>query len=181
MNVVWNIFLHGIKRILKNPIAVLVTIGVCIIPSLYAWFNIAANWDPYKNTQTMPIAVVSEDVGAEVGSQGHINAGDLVVDKLKNNNQLQWTFVSKEEALDGVYSGRFYAAVVIPSNFTQSLASVISGNLEHPQIEYFVNEKLNPVAPKVTDSGAKTIETQINEQFLSKVAEVISEHVVELS
>lgn len=181
MNVVWNIFLHDIKRILKNPIAVLVTIGVCIIPSLYAWFNIAANWDPYKNTQTMPIAVVSEDVGAEVGSQGHINAGDLVVDKLKDNDQLQWTFVSKEEALDGVYSGRFYAAVVIPSNFTQSLASVISGNLEHPQIEYFVNEKLNPVAPKVTDSGAKTIETQINEQFLSKVAEVISEHVVDLA
>ena len=80
MNVVWNIFLHDIKRILKNPIAVLVTIGVCIIPSLYAWFNIAANWDPYKNTQTMPIAVVSEDVGAEVGVQEHdfgVNAGGV--------------------------------------------------------------------------------------------------------
>ena len=181
MNVAWNIFLHDAKRILKNPIAIIVTIGVCVIPSLYAWFNIAANWDPYKNTQTMPIAVVSEDTGAEVENQETINAGNLVIDKLKDNTQLQWTFVSKQEALDGVYSGRFYAAIIIPSDFTQNLASVISGNLKQPQIEYYVNEKLNPVAPKVTDSGAKTIETQINEQFLSKVAEVISEHVVELS
>ena len=101
MKTVLHIFARDLIRILKNPIAIIVTIGVCIIPSLYAWFNIAANWDPYKNTQTMPVAVVSEDIGAEVGDQGYLNAGSMVIDKLKDNTQLQWTFVSsKEEALE---------------------------------------------------------------------------------
>lgn len=101
MKTVLHIFTRDLIRILKNPIAIIVTIGVCIIPSLYAWFNIAANWDPYKNTQTMPVAVVSEDTGVEVRNQGYLNAGSMVTDKLKDNTQLQWTFVSsKEEALE---------------------------------------------------------------------------------
>ena len=131
MKTVLHIFTRDLIRILKNPIAIIVTIGVCIIPSLYAWFNIAANWDPYKNTQTMPVAVVSEDIGAEVGNQGYLNAGSMVTDKLKDNTQLQWTFVSsKEEALEGVSAGTYYAAIILPKDFTSDLASVLSGNLK---------------------------------------------------
>ena len=182
MKTVLHIFTRDLIRILKNPIAIIVTIGVCIIPSLYAWFNIAANWDPYKNTQTMPIAVVAEDIGAEVGDQGYLNAGSMVIDKLKDNTQLQWTFVSsKEEALEGVSAGTYYAAIILPKNFTSDLASVLSGNLEKAPVQYYVNEKINPVAPKVTDTGAKTITTQINETFVSKVSEVVSEKFIGLA
>lgn len=182
MKTVLHIFTRDLIRILKNPIAIIVTIGVCIIPSLYAWFNIAANWDPYKNTQTMPVAVVSEDTGAEVGDQGYLNAGSMVIDKLKDNTQLQWTFVSsKEEALEGVSAGTYYAAIILPKNFTSDLASVLSGNLEKAPVQYYVNEKINPVAPKVTDTGAKTITTQINETFVSKVSEVVSEKFIGLA
>ena len=182
MKTVLHIFARDLIRILKNPIAIIVTIGVCIIPSLYAWFNIAANWDPYKNTQTMPVAVVSEDIGAEVGDQGYLNAGSMVIDKLKDNTQLQWTFVSsKEEALEGVSAGTYYAAIILPKDFTSDLASVLSGNLEKAPVQYYVNEKINPVAPKVTDTGAKTITTQINETFVSKVSEVVSEKFIGLA
>ena len=182
MKTVLHIFTRDLIRILKNPIAIIVTIGVCIIPSLYAWFNIAANWDPYKNTQTMPVAVVSEDTGAEVGDQGYLNAGSMVIDKLKDNTQLQWTFVSsKEEALEGVSAGTYYAAIILPKDFTSDLASVLSGNLKKAPIQYYVNEKINPVAPKVTDTGAKTITTQINETFVSKVSEVVSEKFIGLA
>ena len=182
MKTVLHIFTRDLIRILKNPIAIIVTIGVCIIPSLYAWFNIAANWDPYKNTQTMPVAVVSEDTGAEVGDQGYLNAGSMVIDKLKDNTQLQWTFVSsKEEALEGVSAGTYYAAIILPKDFTSDLASVLSGNLEKAPVQYYVNEKINPVAPKVTDTGAKTITTQINETFVSKVSEVVSEKFIGLA
>ena len=182
MKTVLHIFARDLIRILKNPIAIIVTIGVCIIPSLYAWFNIAANWDPYKNTQTMPVAVVSEDTGAEVGDQGYLNAGSMVIDKLKDNTQLQWTFVSsKEEALEGVSAGTYYAAIILPKDFTSDLASVLSGNLEKAPVQYYVNEKINPVAPKVTDTGAKTITTQINETFVSKVSEVVSEKFIGLA
>lgn len=182
MKTVLHIFTRDLIRILKNPIAIIVTIGVCIIPSLYAWFNIAANWDPYKNTQTMPVAVVSEDIGAEVGDQGYLNAGSMVIDKLKDNTQLQWTFVSsKEEALEGVSAGTYYAAIILPKDFTSDLASVLSGNLKKAPVQYYVNEKINPVAPKVTDTGAKTITTQINETFVSKVSEVVSEKFIGLA
>ncbi len=182
MKTVLHIFTRDLIRILKNPIAIIVTIGVCIIPSLYAWFNIAANWDPYKNTQTMPVAVVSEDIGAEVGDQGYLNAGSMVIDKLKDNTQLQWTFVSsKEEALEGVSAGTYYAAIILPKDFTSDLASVLSGNLKKAPVQYYVNEKTNPVAPKVTDTGAKTITTQINETFVSKVSEVVSEKFIGLA
>ena len=182
MKTVLHIFTRDLIRILKNPIAIIVTIGVCIIPSLYAWFNIAANWDPYKNTQTMPVAVVSEDTGAEVGDQGYLNAGSMVIDKLKDNTQLQWTFVSsKEEALEGVSAGTYYAAIILPKDFTSDLASVLSGDLEKAPVQYYVNEKINPVAPKVTDTGAKTITTQINETFVSKVSEVVSEKFIGLA
>ena len=182
MKTVLHIFTRDLIRILKNPIAIIVTIGVCIIPSLYAWFNIAANWDPYKNTQTMPVAVVSEDTGAEVGDQGYLNVGSMVIDKLKDNTQLQWTFVSsKEEALEGVSAGTYYAAIILPKDFTSDLASVLSGNLEKAPVQYYVNEKINPVAPKVTDTGAKTITTQINETFVSKVSEVVSEKFIGLA
>ena len=182
MKTVLHIFTRDLIRILKNPIAIIVTIGVCIIPSLYAWFNIAANWDPYKNTQTMPVAVVSEDIGAEVGDQGYLNAGSMVIDKLKDNTQLQWTFVSsKEEALEGVSAGTYYAAIILPKDFTSNLASVLSGNLKKAPVQYYVNEKINPVAPKVTDTGAKTITTQINETFVSKVSEVVSEKFIGLA
>ena len=167
-------FRRDLKRILRNPIADIDTIGVCIIPSLYAWFNIAANWDPYKNTSGVSVAVVSNDEGADLGGDlGFVNAGDMVLEKLAENDQLNWVTTDEDDALDGVSSGRYYAAIVIPKGFTSDLASVLTGELSQPDIDYYVNEKVNPIAPKVTDTGASTIETQINETFVKTVTGVV--------
>jgi len=169
-----RIFWRDLRRILRNPIAVVVTIGVCIIPSLYAWFNIAANWNPYANTSGMSVAVVSNDQGADLGGDlGYVNAGDMVLDRLADNDQLRWVVTNQDDALDGVDSGTYYAAIVIPDDFTSDLGSVLTGTLSQPDIDYYVNEKINPIAPKVTDTGASTIETQINETFVKTVTGVI--------
>ena len=174
MRTALRIFRRDLKRILRNPIAVIVTLGVCIIPSLYAWFNIAANWDPYKNTSGVSVAVVSNDEGADLGGDlGYVNAGDMVLEKLAENDQLNWVITDEDDALDGVSSGRYYAAIVIPKGFTSDLASVLTGELSQPDIDYYVNEKVNPIAPKVTDTGASTIETQINETFVKTVTGVV--------
>lgn len=109
-----KIFLRDLRRILRNPVAVVVTLGVCVIPSLYAWFNILANWDPYNNTSTVPVAVVNEDQGANAGSRGFVNAGDMVVERLSQNDQLGWDFTDEGAAREGVGSGRYYAAIIIP-------------------------------------------------------------------
>ena len=174
MGKVIRIFWRDLKRILRNPVAVIVTLGVCVIPSLYAWFNILANWDPYENTQDVRVAVVNLDEGADAGGDlGFINAGDMVVEELGKNTQLKWVFLDEDTALEEVRSGRSYAAIVIPADFTQDLTSVLTGDLVSPDLTYYVNEKVNPIAPKVTDTGASTVETQINETFVSTVSNVV--------
>jgi len=178
----FDIFKRDLKRIFVNPVAIIIAIGVCIIPSLYAWFNILANWDPYENTSTVPIAVVIEDEGAEVGDKGYINAGDMVEERLKDNDQLGWNIVdSEDEAIEGVKSGRYYAAFVLPKDFTSSMADVLDGDTEQAHIAYYVNEKVNAISPKVTDTGATTLEAQIANQFVQVVGETVSEKLSGLS
>lgn len=174
MGKIFRIFWRDLKRILRNPVAVIVTLGVCVIPSLYAWFNILANWDPYENTQDVRVAVVNLDEGADAGGDlGFINAGDMVVEELGKNTQLKWVFLDEDTALEEVRAGRSYAAIVIPADFTKDLTSVLTGDLVSPDLTYYVNEKVNPIAPKVTDTGASTVETQINETFVSTVTNVV--------
>ena len=77
-------------RILRNPVAVVVTLGVAIIPSLYAWFNILANWDPYSSTGNLQVAVANEDKGTTSDLVGRLDAGKQVVSQLKKNDRLGW-------------------------------------------------------------------------------------------
>ncbi len=176
MGTVMRIFMRDLKRVLRNPAAVLVAIGVCIIPSLYAWINIRANWNPYENTSTVPVAVVIEDTGADIPGMGHVNAGDMVRQRLEENDQLDWIFDDNEqETIDSVRSGSAYAAFIIPSDFTSTLSGVLNGNAQPAPIDYYVNEKENAIAPKVTDTGATTLESQISSEFVRTVGEVASE------
>lgn len=169
------IFKRDIKRLIMNPVALVVTIGVCVIPSLYAWYNVVANWDPYGNTQGIKIAVANNDAGTENDLVGELNAGDQVVDQLKDNDQLGWTFVdSAADAKEGVESGDYYAAIVIPKNFSSNLLSMLDGNFHQPKLTYYVNEKKSAIAPKVTDTGANTIEETLNSTFVSTVSEVVA-------
>ena len=169
------IFKRDIKRLLVNPVALVVTLGVCVIPSLYAWYNIVANWDPYGNTHGIKIAIANNDQGTQNDLVGELNAGDKVVDQLKENNRLGWTFVdSAADAKEGVESGEYYAAIVIPKNFSNNLVSMLDGNYHQPKLTYYVNEKKSAIAPKVTDTGANTIEEQINSEFVSTVGETVA-------
>ena len=118
----FRIFRRDMKRLLRNPAAILVLIGVSILPSLYAWFNIAANIDPYANTSGIKVAVANLDTDA-THDDLTINAGSQIIDQLKENDQLGWTFVSKDAAIKGVKSGEYYAAIIIPQDFSESLLS----------------------------------------------------------
>lgn len=173
MKTVVHIFLRDVRRLLRNPVAIIVTLGVCAIPSLYAWYSIEANWDPYANTAGIRVAVSNDDRGASDNLVGTLDVGGEVVSNLRDNDQLGWEFVSSDEALEGVRAGTYYAAVIIPEHFSQDLMSAAYGGSERPQLEYYVNEKKNSVAPKVTDAGAAAIEEQINETFVKTVSKAI--------
>lgn len=170
----FEIFRRDVNRLSHNMVAMIVTIGVCLIPSLYAWFNIAANYDPYANTGNIKIAVANADKGIENELTGELNAGEEIVQNLKENHSLGWKFTNKEKAVQGVKSGKYYAAIVIPEDFSSSLVSILSGDMKQPQFEYYLNEKKNAIAPKVTDTGASTIQEQVNEEFIAAAAGSVS-------
>lgn len=174
MKNVLKIFRRDLKRLLRNRAAVLVLGGVCLLPSLYAWFNIAANMDPYGNTKGIKVAVANCDEGAKT-AQMSLDAGATIIDNLKENKQLGWTFVEEDAAIEGVKSGAYYAAIVIPEDFSDSLLSILSGDVKKPELDYYINEKKNAIAPKITDTGATTLQQQINDTFSSVASEAISE------
>lgn len=169
----FQIFKRDLGRLFRNRAAVLILVGISVLPSLYAWFNIAANIDPYANTKGIQVAIANEDKGAD-SEQMSLDAGQNIVDNLKKNDQLGWKFVDAKEAKKGVRSGKYYAAIVIPDNFSESLLSILSGDIKQPELDYYINEKKNAIAPKITDTGAGTIRQEINDTFSSVAAESIS-------
>ncbi|QEV99996.1 YhgE/Pip domain-containing protein [Microbacterium caowuchunii] len=174
MRNVWRVFTRDLKRLGRVPLAWVIIGGALITPSLYAWFNISAFWDPFDNTKNLSIAVVNLDQGASTSLTGEVNVGDQLVAQLKDNDDLGWHFVSKDEAMRAVESGSSYAAFVVPETFTADLLSLTSGDFTQPKLQYYVNEKLNGVAPEITDTGATTIQTQMTDAFTEQVASAVA-------
>lgn len=177
MNNIWKIFVADIKGLVKHPFAMIIAIGLCILPSLYAWFNIYSNWDPYGNTSNIQIAIISEDEGYTEEDGTYVNMGDEVVEEMEAKTTIAWTVVdTAEEAEDGVYSGKYYAAVVISKEFTKSMYQSLESDFESsPTITYYENEKKNAVATKITDSAVSSLKQSTNEKFIEVVTKSIFE------
>ena len=172
MKNILHIFKYDLKKIHRNVIAMIVIMGITVIPTLYAWFNIAASWDPYGNTGNLKVAVASSDEGysGELLSV-NLNLGDQVLSTLHGNTQLDWVFTSTKKAKDGVKSGKYYAAIVIPKSFSKDMMNIFSSDVTHPEIQYYINEKENAIAPKVTQKGASAVQQQINDTFVQTVSQ----------
>lgn len=173
MKKMFRILKHDMKSASKNMIIFVVIIGITILPALYAWFNIAANWDPYANTGDLPFAVVSEDAGYQYKTIS-INAGDSILDGLKKNKKMGWKFTNAKDAKAGVKEGKYYAAVIIPKDFSENLLSIVSGKFKQAKLEYFVNEKKNAIAPKITDKGVQAIEESIGEAYVDTLGKTLA-------
>lgn len=175
MRNIFRIFAADVKRLSKNVVAVVVIMGLCVIPSLYAWFNIFSNWDPYGESATsnLKIAVVSDDTGIEIAGAS-VNIGESVIEGLKQNTTIGWVFTeASDEAVNGVYSGEYYAALIIPEKFTEEMISFLGGEIEHPDIVYYENEKKNAIAPKITQKAKTAVQEQVNSTFVSTLAEAV--------
>ena len=174
MKKAFKIFLRDLKRVGKNALAMIIAVGISVIPAMYAWFNIAANWDPYGSTDGIDVAVSNCDNGYNLTETMSITIGDQIVENLKANKQIGWQFVSKDEALEGVKSGKYYASVIIPEDFSKNIISFLSDDIQTPKIEYYVNEKKNAIAPKITDKCVEAIQTQVNETFIDTIAKTVA-------
>lgn len=174
MGNVLRVFWRDVKRIAKVPPAWLVVVFLIVLPSIYTWFNVMGFWNPYENTGNMRVCVVNEDKSVEDETLGHLDLGAQIIGELENNDQLGWSFVDREEAMREVESGEAYAAIVIPEDFSADMTTILSGDFQRPQIEYYVNEKLGPVAPKITDTGATTLDITVNDAFVSTVSATVA-------
>ena len=164
---------RDLSRIRGSVVALIVAVGLVIVPTLYAWFNIAGSWDPYGNTGNLKVAVANSDNGYMSDLiPVRVNIGDTVVSALRENDQLDWRFVSESDAVEGVRSGEYYAAVVIPENFSSRMMTVFSSDAEHAEIVYYENQKANAIAPRVTDKAASTVRQQIDETFAKTISDV---------
>lgn len=169
-----RIFKRDMCGIFRNVLVLIIVIGLCVLPALYAWFNIYANWDPYGNTGNIAIAVVNLDKGWTKNDSETVNMGDGVVESLKQKDTIGWKFVkSEEKAVEGVKSGRYYSALVIDEQFTYSMYHGVADNIENPRITYYLNDKKNAVATKITDSAASAVKSSINKQFIKVLAEQV--------
>ena len=176
MITIFRVFLSDAKRLRSNVVAIVIIMGLSIIPALYAWFNIMSNWDPYgpSATSQMKVAVCSQDAGVEIGSLS-LNVGDEVITGLKENTTIGWVFTdSKEDALEGVNSGDYYAALIVPDAFTADFISFLGGDPKNPTIAYYENSKKNAIATKITGKAKTAVQEQVNQKFISTLTEVLT-------
>ena len=170
-----EIFRKDIKEVFRKTNTWIIIVGLIFLPSMYAWPNILSSWDPYGHTNNIKVAVTSEDEGATVDGK-ELNLGNSLVEGLKNNKNLDWQFVSnKQEAEDGVRIGNYYASIVVPKNFSQDMTSVSRTEPQRATIEYTVNEKINAISPKITNSGASAIANNISKNFVETANGIIFE------
>ena len=170
-----EIFRNDIKEVFRKTNTWIIIVGLIFLPSMYAWPNILSSWDPYGHTNNIKVAVTSEDEGATVDGK-ELNLGNSLVEGLKNNKNLDWQFVSnKQEAEDGVRIGNYYASIVVPKNFSQDMTSVSRTEPQRATIEYTVNEKINAISPKITNSGASAIANNISKNFVETANGIIFE------
>ena len=168
MSNIFKIYKRDIKSIFTNWVAMIIVVALTILPGLYAWFNIKADWDPYGNTKGIAVAVVNNDKGGLLGDK-EINVGDKIISTLKENHNLGWKFVNEDEGRKGVEIGDYYAMIEIPREFTEDLLSMTTATITKPSIKYVLNQKINPIVPKITDTGVSTIQEEVSSQIVETV------------
>ena len=174
MKNILKIYTDDIKKIFTNYAALIVFIALSILPSLYAWFNIKASWDPYgkEATSQIKIGVVNKDKGADLKGEFK-NIGNQIIDQLKENDVMGWQFVSEKEAVKAVEEGSYYAMITIPEEFSENILSLITDDIKKGKIIYTVNEKVNAIAPKITVKGATAVQENVNKTVIETVSDIV--------
>ncbi|WP_340373075.1 YhgE/Pip domain-containing protein [Peribacillus sp. FSL E2-0218] len=166
--------MDDLKSIYKNFFVCIVVVFLMLIPSIYAWFNIVASWDPYANTEGILVGVSNNDKGAELNGKA-VNLGNEVIEGLKGNKDLGWRFTSEKDAVAKVKKGNYYATIIIPENFSEHIATIMTDEPMKAEIDYYVNEKINSIAPKITAAGANTIVDNVSKSFIKSASGSILE------
>ena len=174
MKNILHLFKRDVQNVSHSVIGLVVVMGLIIVPCLYAWFNIAGSWDPYGNTGNLKIAVVNTDEGYESDLiPVEVNVGENVTATLRGNESFDWVVLNnRDKAIEGVESGAYYAAVVIPKTFSADMMTLFSTDVKHADIEFYENQKANAIAQIVTEKGSSAVQNQVNETFTETITTI---------
>ena len=177
MKNILNIIVHDFRRLTSSVVALVILMGIIVIPCLFAWFNILSNDDPFEpeSTSRIPVAVATEDSGAEMLGMS-INVGEIFIDTINGDHTIGWEIVEdKDQAVKGVKAGDYYAAIVVPEDFSENVMSFATGELKHPKVLFYENEKTNAIAPKITEKVGDVLEEEIDNAFIDTLGSYITE------
>ena len=169
MNKILEIFVNDLKSVAKSKMAIIIILGITIIPGIYAWLNIDSNWGPYDNTGNLPIAVVNKDEGTTILGE-NVNIGNEMEESLKSNTAMKWIFTDEEDAKINVDKGSYYGAIIIPQDFSKCISTIMEKDeLKKPVFDFYINDKKNPIAPIIVNKAVGTIQNSVNQSFVNTV------------
>lgn len=167
------------RHLFKNKILLVSLAVISFIPIMYSGFFLGSIWDPYGQTKNLPVAFVNEDKGAQLNGQA-LNVGRSVEQKLRDNHDLGWEFVTKQQADSGVSSGHFYAVVTIPADFSVKAASITQNKPEQAVIHYTTTPAKNYIGSLVSSQAAEKVKTSVAEQVTKAYAKGVLENINKL-
>lgn len=173
MRNVLEIVRNDFRVIRQNTMTGIMVFGLVLIPLLFTCFNVLASWEPFENTEKLKIAVASNDRGhrTDIGAID-VNLGNEVLSKLSRNHDIDWQITDSEDAIDGTKSGDYYAAIVLPENFSTELMTFYVRGTKAPKLTLYTNEKKNALSSIITGKGASGVIQEIDKNFTQVVASV---------
>lgn len=158
------------ENIAKHKILTATICAMMIIPFLYSVFFLKSVWDPYGNTGHLPVAVVNKDQSVKFQSK-NFAVGDQLVDQLKENDDLDWHFVSAKKAQYGLSHKKYYMVITIPENFSKNATTVLNKKPKKMELTYKTNDSLNYIGEVISKQGA----TQVNASVKESVSEAYAD------
>ncbi|MBQ6401492.1 MAG: YhgE/Pip domain-containing protein [Firmicutes bacterium] len=171
MRTIFSIFGNDIRSIVRHPLVLVVILAVGVIPSLYAWINLYADWDPYGKADDLQIALASRDRGIDRTNGTHVNRAEEVITRVCRDTHEGFRPVDDpDEALEGVRAGKYYAAIIFEDGFTYDMEHFDKAIGDRsPKLIYYPNIKKNAIATKITDGSAEDLQEEINRTYLETV------------
>ena len=174
MRNVFTIFKNDFRALTRHFFAFLIILAIMFLPALYAWFNIYAFWDPYSKTDEVSIAVVCNDRDYMDEDGKIINIGNQLVDELKEDEHFGFVFLDDaDKAVDDLYAGKYYAAVIIEPDFTYNMYNFLKEDMFSPTINFYKNEKTNAIAVKVVDAAGDKVKQCVNKAYIQAIVETL--------
>lgn len=174
MRNVFTIFKNDFRALTRHFFAFLIILAILFLPALYAWFNIYAFWDPYGKTGDVSIAVVCNDRDYMDEDGKIINIGNQLVEELKQDEKIGFVFLDDaDKAVDDLYAGKYYAAVIIEPDFTYNMYNFLKGDMFSPTINFYQNEKTNAIAVKVVEAAGDKVKQSVNKAYIQAIVETL--------